>query len=762
MLVLLAAEMNSTSGLGPVAAIGVAVAPAGHADALPRPAGDLRPLDLLAGDPALRLRRARPRRGLWARMGRRIARRPRTIWVVTALVLAALSLGLIQLRGRAASATRTPSPASPTRSSARRCRRGTSRRAAATRWSIVSNQAQAEQVGPAVAGDAGRRAAIARPCRRARSPPTTARCCSRRRSPTRPDSEAAKQTVERVRDAVHAVPDADAQVGGGTAALLDMDAATTHDNLLIIPLVLVGGPADPGGAAARPGRPAAADRRRWCCPSPRRWASARSPSATSSTTRASRRDFPLFVFVFLVALGIDYNIFLTTRIREEAAHQGTRRGRGDGPRRDRRGHHLGRPGPGRHLRRPRHAPDGRLRRDRLRGGPGRAPGHVRRAVGAGHGAVPGRGTARCGGRTGWPTRTAADAAAGRRSRGPAPTRRSAGPAHQRQIHGVRAVQMRPELDVGAVAQRRYARQQRPGVDQLGRDRPCSLEHVVDDRPGLGEVRRAGRVADDAADPYGLQRLAQQPALERREARPGPRGGAASGPRAGGAARPARCRARPSAPGRRCRAATAGGCRRRRSPGTGPGCRRAPARPARPGAAASRRRAAAAPRSAASAASSAALPPGPAQPSSQRRVAALERARRRARAPRAGCPRPARPARPSRTASRAPGSPPSASRTAYGDQRPGSAASSPSRQQFLGGGPAGPGDQGHLGPLVVGLQQVLDAGAPAAERVPQRGDDPARVRVHDGEMVLGVLVVRRRDPLQPAVQVVLRRSCAARR
>ena len=37
-------------------------------------------------------------------------------------------------------------------------------------------------------------------------------------------------------------------------------------------------------------------------------------------------DFPLFVFVFLVALGIDYNIFLTTRIREEAARQGTRGG----------------------------------------------------------------------------------------------------------------------------------------------------------------------------------------------------------------------------------------------------------------------------------------------------------------------------------------------------------------------------------------------------------------------------------------------------
>ena len=37
-------------------------------------------------------------------------------------------------------------------------------------------------------------------------------------------------------------------------------------------------------------------------------------------------SLPLFVFVFLVALGIDYNIFLMTRVREEAQRYGTRRG----------------------------------------------------------------------------------------------------------------------------------------------------------------------------------------------------------------------------------------------------------------------------------------------------------------------------------------------------------------------------------------------------------------------------------------------------
>ena len=35
---------------------------------------------------------------------------------------------------------------------------------------------------------------------------------------------------------------------------------------------------------------------------------------------------PLFAFIFLVALGVDYNIFLMDRVREEAAHIGTRRG----------------------------------------------------------------------------------------------------------------------------------------------------------------------------------------------------------------------------------------------------------------------------------------------------------------------------------------------------------------------------------------------------------------------------------------------------
>lgn len=63
---------------------------------------------------------------------------------------------------------------------------------------------------------------------------------------------------------------------------------------------------------------------------------------------------------------------------------------------------------------------------------------------------------------------------------------SPGPADDRQIHGVGPVQMRPQLYVGTVAEVGHALQQGPGVDEFGGR--VLLEHVVDDGPGLGEVR----------------------------------------------------------------------------------------------------------------------------------------------------------------------------------------------------------------------------------------------------------------------------------
>ena len=54
--------------------------------------------------------------------------------------------------------------------------------------------------------------------------------------------------------------------------------------------------------------------------------SLRSSSTTSSTSRAWIPATPLLGFVFLVALGVDYSIFLMSRAREESLRHGTRAG----------------------------------------------------------------------------------------------------------------------------------------------------------------------------------------------------------------------------------------------------------------------------------------------------------------------------------------------------------------------------------------------------------------------------------------------------
>lgn len=322
MLVLLTADMNSTRGLGPVAAIGVAVAL----------------LAMLSLFPALLVVCGRwlfwpliphngsdepTERGIWARMGRRIAHRPRLTWSITAVALAALALGLTQLRAEglsnADSFTDKPDSIVGQEVQGKYFPAGSG-----DPLVIVADADQAEEVRATVAQTRGVDAAsIGVP---PGSKPESGGRVLFEATPTDPsDSDAAKQTVERVRDAVHAVPDADAKVGGGTAALLDMDRATAHDNKLVIPLVLVVVLLI-----------LAVLLRALIAPLLLIATVVLSFSAALGISALAFRhlfdyagestDFPLFVFVFLVALGIDYNIFLSTRIREEAGRQGTRAG----------------------------------------------------------------------------------------------------------------------------------------------------------------------------------------------------------------------------------------------------------------------------------------------------------------------------------------------------------------------------------------------------------------------------------------------------
>jgi putative drug exporter of the RND superfamily len=140
-----------------------------------------------------------------------------------------------------------------------------------------------------------------------------------------PDSPAADATIVRVRANVHAIPNADAKVGGQTAITHDTREANSTDNKRIIPLVLivvllilalllraivaplllVATVVLSFGTALGVST--------FFFQNVIGWA-------------AEDSAFPLFVFVFLVALGIDYNIFLMTRVREESVQSGTRRG----------------------------------------------------------------------------------------------------------------------------------------------------------------------------------------------------------------------------------------------------------------------------------------------------------------------------------------------------------------------------------------------------------------------------------------------------
>jgi hypothetical protein len=140
-----------------------------------------------------------------------------------------------------------------------------------------------------------------------------------------PDSQAGYDTVDRLRDRVHAIPGADAKVGGGSAVTLDIQRASRHDRNLVVPLVLgvvlvilalvlraVVAPLLLVATVVLS------------------FAAALGVSALAFEYvfdfAGSDPAFPLWTFVFLVALGTDYNIFLMTRVHEESKRHGTRRG----------------------------------------------------------------------------------------------------------------------------------------------------------------------------------------------------------------------------------------------------------------------------------------------------------------------------------------------------------------------------------------------------------------------------------------------------
>ena len=350
LMCLLLSDLKSNSTLGPIASIGIVFAMlsaltflpavlyvAGRAAFWPR-----RPsFDPSAAENAQTVRD----HGIWGRVAQAVSRRPRPIWIVTALVLAIGCVGVLQLRADGVPQSELVLGQSAARDGQEALGEHFPDGVGSPAQVIVDQEHLQEVADVLLADDGVDSVAVSAED----SPSGTAPVTEDGIQPLGPpDSPAPEPTVadgqvllqgtlvdapdsaeaERtVRDLRVALADAGqgALVGGVTATAIDTNDASAHDRALIIPIVLV----VILGILMLLLR------------------SVLAPVLLVATTVLSFGTamgvsalvfnhvlgfpgadpaVPLFGFVFLVALGIDYNIFLMTRVREEALIHGTRQG----------------------------------------------------------------------------------------------------------------------------------------------------------------------------------------------------------------------------------------------------------------------------------------------------------------------------------------------------------------------------------------------------------------------------------------------------
>jgi len=350
LLCLLFSDLNSNRSLGPIAAIGILFSllaaltflPAllvafgrgafwpflpkvGHANKEADPVS-VDGLDATSRDDAARGLAGIG--GLWRRVGLLIARRPRATWVVTLVLLLAAGSGILQLQANGVSQTQVilgPSNAVD------------GQKALAAHFDagsgspvvIIADQGKQAQVAAAV-GQAKGIASVnvytggGRPDAAAAPVVRDGRVLINATLTDQADSDAAEQVVRDLRAQLPAV-DSGVLVGGISAIALDTNVTAQRDLVTIVPLVLavillvlmlllrsivaplvlIGSVVLSYGAAM--GISALVFNHVFGFP-------------------GADATVPLFGFVFLVALGVDYNIFLMTRVREEAKVMGTRAG----------------------------------------------------------------------------------------------------------------------------------------------------------------------------------------------------------------------------------------------------------------------------------------------------------------------------------------------------------------------------------------------------------------------------------------------------
>ncbi|RAX16718.1 MMPL family transporter [Pseudarthrobacter sp. AG30] len=342
LLCLLFSDLNSNKALGPVAAAGILCALFAALTLLPalmallgraafwpfRPKlvpADQREPELVTG--------LEGQKGLWRATGSLVSRRPRTVWVASVLLLLVAAGGLLQLKANGVPQTDVILTASNAVDGqdalARHFDAGSGSPAV-----VVADQAKAAEVLDRVKADDGVGEAYllgpgSVPITGAPGAPNTpdvrdGKVLINATLNDAADSLQAEETIKALRSEVKAV-DPGALVGGVTATALDTNTTAQHDLVVIIPVVLVVilfilmlllrsivAPVLLVLSVVLS------------------YAAALGVSAFVFNNifgfPGADATVPLFGFVFLVALGVDYNIFLMSRVREESLKHGTRPG----------------------------------------------------------------------------------------------------------------------------------------------------------------------------------------------------------------------------------------------------------------------------------------------------------------------------------------------------------------------------------------------------------------------------------------------------
>ncbi|MGW0662564.1 MMPL family transporter [Streptodolium elevatio] len=307
LLCLLAADMNNLRGLGPVGAVAVVCALAVMTTLLPA-------LLVLLGRrvfwPLIPALGSTPRvkRSAYARIGAYVVRRPVGILALGTVLLGALAIGTVKLPGdlhMADSFTEKPDSVVAAQTLAQAFPERASQPIAVVARTERADEAQR------VAEDTQGVADVAR----GRSADGWTEFAVF--ATDRPESSGEEATIKRLRGALGDVGGAQAAVGGSTAEGMDKHSATARDQKVVVPLVLAAvllilvillrglvAPLMLVGAVALV------------------WAASLGIGALVFEPvfgfEGADPGLPLLSFVFLVALGVDYGIFLLHRMREEA------------------------------------------------------------------------------------------------------------------------------------------------------------------------------------------------------------------------------------------------------------------------------------------------------------------------------------------------------------------------------------------------------------------------------------------------------------